>query len=679
MVFIDASSKASIQTDLQTWARSLGDGHERDVWEDGLQILATGNGKEQMALIFDNADDPGLNLVPFLPQNDNLTVIITSRNHTLGNLSTTFHLELAEMEDDEALLTLAQSARRDLPLPPDEEKCARKLADELGCLAVALVQAGRYCSQLSSTVKGVFRPYTFAQYLPLFYSHRSELMRKAEPSALDNYQRGAYTTFDLSYQATPQQARDFLHFVSFFHHTDVPLSALSTAAQNSFVDVDVYYLPRPAEHDRVVTALKDTLCTDGKWNELQVQETIRILRSFSLLSVTSVDDSVFIQMHPLVQSWSRDRASSELYAGMVLQVIASCCVQEIDARLHRSLQPHVLDTLTRDPSPVAHVNDLVAAGRFLYHQGKYQQAIELFSRAVEAMKNVEEKYITPKTSVSAWLADALRTTGRWDEAEKLEVDILEHRRNILGPEHHKTIVAAANLARTYQSRGRWAEAEELRMDVLEKSKRVLGDEHRDTIIAKSNLAATYRFRDRSGDAEKLELEVLEQWRRKRGLDHTDTIAATSNLAATYHSQGRWSEAEKLKEEVLERRRRLLGMEHPDTITAAAHLASTYHSQGRWAESEKLKIEVLEQLQRIVGVEHPDSILAQANLAVTYGAQNQWEDQVRVLAPAVQLSLKVMGQAHPNTQIFIGNLIVGYERLGREEEAQEMRLLLSSKK
>jgi hypothetical protein len=207
-VYVDASSSNSIKSDLQTWARALGDGHERDEWEDGFRILANAGPDERLVLTLDN-----------------IIVIITSRNRDVGNLSTTYHLEMGEMVADEALSTLLRAARRELPLPAEEIKNVHTLMKELGYLAVALVQAGTYCHHLSDSRDGSL-PYTFTQYLSLFYSHRAELMKLAEPSSLDSYQRGVYTTLDLSYRALPQTAQEFLHFISFFHHTDIPLRAL---------------------------------------------------------------------------------------------------------------------------------------------------------------------------------------------------------------------------------------------------------------------------------------------------------------------------------------------------------------------------------------------------------------------------------------------------------------------
>jgi hypothetical protein len=114
-VFVDASTLSSIKDDLQAWARVLGDGHERDVWEDAIRVLSGPPQDERWALILDNTDDPTLKLVPFMPKNINLTVIITSRNRNLGNLATSYHMELGEMEPEEALTALIHAARRQLP------------------------------------------------------------------------------------------------------------------------------------------------------------------------------------------------------------------------------------------------------------------------------------------------------------------------------------------------------------------------------------------------------------------------------------------------------------------------------------------------------------------------------------------------------------------------------------
>ena len=127
-VFVDASSPANIEADLQAWAGELGDGHEHDVWEDAIRILGMVPESERWALVLDNADDPTLNLGPLYPNIcNNLTVIITSRNRNLGNLSTSHHVELREMEPEEAVTTLLSSALREAGLLPEELESANTL------------------------------------------------------------------------------------------------------------------------------------------------------------------------------------------------------------------------------------------------------------------------------------------------------------------------------------------------------------------------------------------------------------------------------------------------------------------------------------------------------------------------------------------------------------------------
>jgi tetratricopeptide (TPR) repeat protein len=635
VVFIDASSYASIQSDLQAWIQAAGDGHERDTWEDAIRLLTSVPLDERWLLILDNADDPNLNLVLFIPKSPNLTVIVTSRNRDIGHLSTTYHLELGEMEEDEALATLLQTARRELPLSTEEMESARTLVKSLGCLALALVQAGAYCHQLSSRHHGVMMSFSFVRYLSLFHSHRAELMKESQPSPLDSYKRGVYTTLDLSYQALSQVHREFLHFISFFHHADIPLEVLAIAAQNHFTDMRAF-VPRPDSQKEVVSDLSQMLCADGNWSELQVQSTIRTLQAFSLLSVTSTDDSIFLQLHPLVQAWSRDmvHSASRHYRAMSTQTLTSCSGKDM-FRLFRYMLPHILDTLGQAEKQDLHVNDLMALGITLKDQGYYQKAAEVVEAALEKIASGDQQVTVDAINATFWLVQIYYDGGKWDEAEKLGMQVLEQRKKLLGVDHLDTIQAVGELALVYSMQGRHSEAEQLR------------------------------------------LEVLDQRRKTLGLEHPETIIAAANLASTYWKQGRYDEAEKLELEVLEQRRKALGLVHPDTIRAMANLALTYSQQGRHDEAEKLELEVLDQRRRILGSEHPATILASANLAATYGKQGRWNEDLDLLTPAVELSVKVLGKQHPSTQAWIESLAYVYQKLGKEKEAEETRKLLIS--
>jgi hypothetical protein len=80
----------------------------------------------------------------------------------------------------------------------------------------------------------------------------------------------------------------------------------------------------------------------------------------------------------------------------------------------------------------------------------------------------------------------------WDEAEELEVQVMEMSRIKLGADHPSTLTSMANLAATYWNQGRWDEAEELEVQVMETRKTKLGADHPSTLSSMANLASTYR-------------------------------------------------------------------------------------------------------------------------------------------------------------------------------------------
>ena len=81
------------------------------------------------------------------------------------------------------------------------------------------------------------------------------------------------------------------------------------------------------------------------------------------------------------------------------------------------------------------------------------------------------------------LAATYRNQGRWDEAEKLDVQVMKTRKRVLKEEHPDTLTSMANLAATYRSQGRWDEAIELIQVVVNLRTKIIGVNHPDTLGA----------------------------------------------------------------------------------------------------------------------------------------------------------------------------------------------------
>ena len=80
--------------------------------------------------------------------------------------------------------------------------------------------------------------------------------------------------------------------------------------------------------------------------------------------------------------------------------------------------------------------------------------------------------------------------GRWDEAEKLQVDVINTRKEIFGSDHPNTLLSMSNLAFTYENQGKWYEAEKLQVDVMNALNAKLVLDHQDTLISMASLALT---------------------------------------------------------------------------------------------------------------------------------------------------------------------------------------------
>ncbi|OCK76768.1 hypothetical protein K432DRAFT_265065, partial [Lepidopterella palustris CBS 459.81] len=90
---------------------------------------------------------------------------------------------------------------------------------------------------------------------------------------------------------------------------------------------------------------------------------------------------------------------------------------------------------------------------------------------------------------AAWYASEI---GNYYIVKKIGQGALEDRKATLGAEHLKTLNSINSLRLTYRNQGRWKEAEKMDVQVMEMSSRVLGEEHPDTLTSMAHLAHTWK-------------------------------------------------------------------------------------------------------------------------------------------------------------------------------------------
>jgi tetratricopeptide (TPR) repeat protein len=665
---VDASSNSSIKTDLRNAIQSI-DGHQQDTEEDALYFLQS---HAESLLIFDNADDPNLDLVQFFPNSYNGIIIVTSRLRTLGQLSTLYHLQLGEMSHDEAVETIVKAAGLTLPLGLHDANALNALVEELGHLALALVQAGVYILNSGPIEAESSRDSVFGQYLDLFRRERASLMRRKGVKSLDNYMRGVYPTLDLSYTLLPQFAQQLLHLCSQFHYTTISLAMLLAATKSDFEDSDIY-LERPDSHLDIQRKLRELFRPDGILDETHIREMIQSLSSFSLVQSTLVNETILLRFHPLIHAWAHEMLSVEslsMYTGMAVTIISTSETSLSRAHI-QYLPPHIMEVMGKVDVSVLHVRDMMKFGGVMRDHGFGKLGLELHE---EAVKKLNQEAGSDKMQVIKgyiWLGNTYRGVGRLQEAEEVGAKTSLMCREVLGERHPDTIMASSDLALTYRQLGKLKEAEELQVNVLSMRREVLGERHLDTIMASGNLALTYRDLGKLKESEELQVNVLTMRREVLGERHPDTIMASANLAIAYSDLGKLKEAEELQVNVLSMRREVLGKRHPDTISASNNLANTYGDLGKLKESEELLANVLAMSREVLGERHPNTIIGSANLASTYRELGKLKEAEALQVNVLSLRREILGERHPDTIWAFNNLANTYRILGRLSQAEEL--------
>jgi len=164
-------------------------------------------------VIFDNARH-AQDVREYLPQNRAGHVLITSRDPNWGSVAKPFEVEVLSREDSVKFL-LERTGQND-------ESAARKLAEELGDLPLALEQAGAYVETNGKPL---------AEYLSLFQKRRAELLRRGQPAG---YPDTVATTWEISFREVEQQspaAAGLLNLCAFLAPDDIPLSILREDAR----------------------------------------------------------------------------------------------------------------------------------------------------------------------------------------------------------------------------------------------------------------------------------------------------------------------------------------------------------------------------------------------------------------------------------------------------------------
>ncbi|KAJ7624862.1 P-loop containing nucleoside triphosphate hydrolase protein [Roridomyces roridus] len=524
-------------------------------------------------LVFDNTDDPNINLNNFLPHCNHGNILITSRNPGLSVYAGEQY-QVADMQEDEAMELLLESAAQEST--PATRQLATEIVKVLCYLPLAITQAGAFIAKSGS----------ISSYLQLYRENQKRLLSEKPGQTHDNYAWTVYTTWQMSFEKLSPGAKALLELCSMLHHQGISEQIFSKAA------------------------------TYDSWEAIKFTDISNELRAYSLIN-SHVDTDSF-SIHPLVHSWLRSQLCDEASTQTCVISIMGMCLSssprdELEVSV-LSLMPHIEALLQGqavvDPDFNAHYAN---AYRF---SGRYKQAEQLHLVALEKKRATLGKNHPETLNNMRDLATVYHHWGQFSEAATIQSTVLQSQKLTLGVDDVDTLKTMSNVAVTYNELGKFEEAEYLATVVLEKYRKIYGDDSSQTLFSMMNLGWMLHSLGKLVEAEAIQISAIQGQKRLLGEDHPDTVYTMGNLGSTYRSLGKLKEAEELETLVLEKQKKIYGLNHQDTLWTMGNLALTYQEKGQLQLAEQIQLAVLERRRTHLGEEHPETKRAVVDLEST---------------------------------------------------------------
>jgi CO dehydrogenase nickel-insertion accessory protein CooC1 len=601
-----------------------------------LQALRRGQPSDRWLVVFDNAEDlEGVGR--FLPEGHG-HVIVTSRNSGWGEHARPIQVDVFRRQESVAHL------RQRVPTITDEE--ANEIADALGDLPIAVAAAG---ALLADTLTPV------PEYLRQIEQHGPRTVEATLGLSLDRLRSqspAAYRLLQLCSVLAPEIAQDLLT-------SDQMAVALSPV--------------NPAVSERLTRSA--------------------LIQDMNRLSLIKLDLQLRrLHVHRLLQAVVRERMSNEEVASAQHQVhlvlARSRPRGEVDDPAHwpqfRELWPHLVTSDAVSCTDEAVRQLLIDRVRYLWLRGDLDQGEQLGGQIAAAWASelarleAADVDVTSRDSLRRQLlhlrfnlANVIRSQGRFDEARKIDEEVLAEQTALLGPRHPHTLMTAGSLAGDLRGLGRYAEALPRDESTYRTWAEVFGEDQPRTLAAANNLAVSYRA---LGDFQAARLRDEDAFQRRRavlGRTHPNTLHSQSHLGRDLREAGDYEKSVILLRSVYEIFSQEQGEDAVVTLNAQANLAVSLRSAGRADEAAPLLDDAYQKLRNRLGEANPDTLACRLSRSANLLATGAAAQAVSEMEAVTKLYEKGLHASHPHTLVCVSNLSAASRAMNDTVRAREL--------
>lgn len=662
-----------------------------------MDALNRGEPYSDWLLIFDNASQSGM-VSRYVPRGPG-HVIITSRDTLWRKALGVEGIEVGEFELAETVeflckrvpaLKVTEGEHID-PQTAEQNKRHKKdaaeLAKALDNLPVAADHAAAYLVETGISVQG---------YLKLFRENAHKLFAADVDIP---YPRAVATTWSISRTTISNEADALFTLLAFF-------------------------APEPIYEELLLQPGKVTAPTEPLQHVLddptEFRRAARELARFSLVKINAVRN--VIQMHRVIQAVTQgqlereDREAADNLRSVAHALLAASDPNaperdDSEEAYERSRQHIVASGALASPNVLVR-RLIINQVRRLYRRGGFTESLNLGEAALKEWP-IPFGHDDQTLGLAVEVAAALRRTGHWEEALRLNTDTLSRLEALHNNEDPTYLRCARSYGIDLSILGRYSEAFENDVRLLPVYERVFGADDLETLQMRNNVAISLRCLGRFDEALTYDNQTLQVRQRILGPTDTGTLTSRFAVARNLRRLGRWYEAldtirdvnEILehKEEpwtqfrlvvaadfgvslrrvgyydeaaaqgeiVLARYNTVLGETNRDTLRAAINIINDRRLVDKLAEAQELGEQVVASLDKVVGVEHPNAVAARANLAIVLRVRGNPKAAAKLSEQALEDFTRIFGIEHPSPLVVMTNLASDLAAMGETRRARDI--------
>lgn len=587
-----------------------------------LDALRRGEPYARWLLIFDNADQPE-DLLPYIP-NGTGHVLITSRNHRWGASVDTMALDVFERAES------VQFLRKRIPKGLSERD-AERLADKLGDLPLALVQAGAVIYEGGMGV---------GEYLRLLDERTAQILAQGISPEYPTSMTAAWQISVARLRQQFPQALELLRCCAFFGPEPIPIGVFKLGSQESRTGVGAVIA-----------------------DPIDLSSAINTLGRYALVK----RDGPYLTVHRLNQALLRDELDQDQQndyrhdAHSILAAGAPGGPTDVETwPRYSELVAHVGSPQTdlahcREPAHRAVALDVV---RYLYVSGDFISCEAFARRFIDQWardSGPDNEYVL---DARRHLGNALRELGRADEAYQIIESTLHSAERVLNPRNHLTLHLRNAFGADLRARGNFRDALILDEDTRLLHEEVFGPDDPQTWRVMNNLALDLGLNSNYPGSRDLHKQVYILWRdSKSNVSAAEVLNALTGLARAVRLCGNFSQARDLGQQAQSYSAYSeIGPEHHLSLRAATDLSIAMRRiPADHDEALDLAVSTLERCRRRRGELNPDTMGAAISLANIQRTMGQIAQALKLAESAAHVYPGVYGRDHPYNYGCLGNL------------------------